>query len=84
MAQAQYKDLPDEELVRLIAQENKTELFELLYKRYFLKVVDKCYSFIKNRGMAEDFANDIFSKAFEKLPGFKGNAHFSSWLYAKR
>lgn len=82
MAQAQYKDLPDEELVRLIAQENKTELFELLYKRYFLKVVDKCYSFIKNRGMAEDFANDIFSKAFEKLPGFKGNAHFSSWLYA--
>jgi len=82
MPKEQFKDLPDEDLVRLIIQENRSELFEILYKRYFLKVADKCYSFIKNRGMAEDFANDILSKAYEKLPGFKGNALFSSWLYS--
>jgi RNA polymerase sigma-70 factor (ECF subfamily) len=44
--------------------------------------VDKCHSFIKNRGQAEDFAADILSRAYEKLPGFRENASFSSWLYA--
>ena len=74
--------ISDEELVRLITRENKTFLFEVLYKRYYRKVVDKCHSFLKDRHQAEDFANDILSKAYEKLPGFKGNATFSSWLYA--
>lgn len=74
--------ISDEELIQKIVQENKPELFEQLYKRYYLKVVDKCHSFIKNRSMAEDFANDILSKAYEKLPGFKGDAQFSSWLYS--
>ncbi|PTN08818.1 RNA polymerase sigma factor [Mangrovibacterium marinum] len=78
----QHKHLNDEELVARIIHEGKTELFELLYKRYFFKVVDKSYSFIKNKSMAEDFANDILAKAYEKLPGFKGNSLFSSWLYA--
>ena len=77
-----YRNTSDEELIRLIVQENKTGLFELLYKRYYKKVADKCHSFIKDRRQAEDFANDILSKAYEKLPGFKGNAQFSSWLYA--
>ncbi|MEL7585959.1 MAG: RNA polymerase sigma factor [Prolixibacteraceae bacterium] len=72
----------DEELIRLIVRENKASLYGILYKRYYHKVIDKCHSFIKNRYQAEDFANDILSKAYEKLPGFKGNASFSSWLYA--
>ncbi|WP_163709053.1 RNA polymerase sigma factor [Mangrovibacterium lignilyticum] len=82
MTKEQLSDTSDEELVRLITQEQRTELFEHLYKRYFLKVVDRCHSFVRNRDLAEDFASDILSKAYEKLPGFKGNAHFSSWLYA--
>ena len=82
MHKEHLKNSSDEELVGLIIRENRTELFELLYKRYFYKVVDKCHSFIKNRDLAEDFANDILSKAYEKLPAFKGNALFSSWLYA--
>ncbi|MFV0378140.1 MAG: RNA polymerase sigma factor [Mangrovibacterium sp.] len=82
MAKENLVEISDEELVRRISAEGRTELFEVLYKRYYPKVVDKCHSFIKNRDMAEDFANDILSKAYEKLPGFKGNAQFSSWLYA--
>lgn len=82
MVKEKLDGIDDEELVKRIIVENKTVLFEELYNRYYLKVVDKCYSFIKNRDQAEDFANDILSKAYEKLPGFKGNARFSSWLYA--
>jgi len=82
MSKENLRDLTDEELVKRITQEGRNELFEVLYKRYYLKVVDKCYSFIKNRHQAEDFANDILSKAYEKLPGFKGTSQFSSWLYS--
>jgi RNA polymerase sigma-70 factor (ECF subfamily) len=82
MNEHEFIHASDEELIRQIVQEDKVLLFEVLYKRYYQKVVDKCHSFIKNRHQAEDFANDILSKAYEKLPGFKGNASFSSWLYA--
>ena len=82
MVRGKWNDISDEELVRRIVDDKQVELFEVLYKRYYLKVVDKCHSFLKNRDMAEDFASDILSKAYEKLPGFKGNSRFSSWLYA--
>ena len=79
---AKWKEVSDEELVRYIVDNQHSELFEELYNRYYSKVVDKCHSFLKNRDQAEDFANDILSKAYEKLPGFKGNSKFSSWLYS--
>lgn len=82
MSKSKWKDISDEDLVRYIVVDQRSQLFEELYSRYYLKVVDKCHSFLKNRDLAEDFANDILSKAYEKLPGFKGNARFSSWLYS--
>ena len=82
MSKVKWKGASDEELVRYIVDDQQSELFEELYNRYYSKVVDKCHSFLKNRGQAEDFANDILSKAYEKLPGFKGNSKFSSWLYS--
>jgi RNA polymerase sigma-70 factor (ECF subfamily) len=45
-------------------------------------VLDKCYSLLKDRNLAEEFTEDIFSKVFEKLNGFKNNSAFSSWLYS--
>lgn len=82
MSKGKWKEFNDEELVRLIVNDKQPELYEELYNRYYLKVVDKCHSFLKNRVLAEDFASDILSKAYEKLPGFKGNSKFSSWLYS--
>lgn len=82
MSKGKWKVVSDEELVRYIVDDQRSELFEELYVRYYTKVVDKCHSFLKNRDLAEDFANDILSKAYEKLPGFKGNSKFSSWLYS--
>lgn len=77
-----YNSLTDEELVEKIVVEKKNELFEVLYNRYFSKVKDKCYSFFKDKQKSEEFANDILSKAFEKLESFKGKSSFSSWLYS--
>ncbi len=82
MQNEKYSGLKDEEIVQEILRGNKAHLFELLYQRYFHKVVDKVFSFIKNRKLAQEFATDILAKVYEKLPGFKGNASFSSWVYA--
>ena len=73
-----YQQKSDEEIVQLIMNSGNQELFELIYSRYFKKVKDKCYSFLKDSKQAEEFANDILTKAYEKIPGFKGNSSFSS------
>jgi len=77
-----YKHKSDEEIVLLILNSGNQELFEILYLRYFKKVRDKCFSFLKDAKLSEEFANDILTKAYEKIPGFKGNSSFSSWLYS--
>ncbi len=75
-------NLPDEDLVEKIRTEGKKELYTILYNRYFPKVKDKCYSFLKNNARADEFANDILSKVFEKLDSYQGKSMFSSWLYS--
>jgi len=77
-----YKEKTDEEIVQLILVSENHELFEVLYSRYFKKVRDKCFSFLKDGKLSEEFANDILTKAYEKISGFKGNSSFSSWLYS--
>ncbi len=77
-----YQQKSDEEIVHLIMNSGNKELFEILYIRYYKKVKDKCFSFLKDNKLSEEFANDILTKAYEKIPGFKGNSSFSSWLYS--
>jgi len=77
-----YQQKTDEEIVLLISNAGNQELFEMLYLRYFKKVKDKCYSFLKDQKQADEFANDILTKAYEKISAFKGNSSFSSWLYS--
>jgi len=81
-AKTKYKQKSDEEIVLLIINSGNKELYELLYHRYFKKVRDKCFSFLKDSILSEEFANDILTKAYEKIHGFKGNSSFSSWLYS--
>lgn len=77
-----WNSLTDEALVKIILNENKSNLYDIIYSRYFDKVTRKCNSFLKNRKLSAEFSNDILSKAYEKLPGFKGNSAFSSWLFS--
>ncbi len=75
-------NLKDEEIAHLIISERHAELFDILYKRYQPRVYDKVFSFIKDRQKSEEFTNDILTKVYEKLPGYKGNSAFSSWVYS--
>jgi RNA polymerase sigma-70 factor (ECF subfamily) len=81
MRAAPEKKLRDEELIRNILQ-GKKDQFEILYSRYNRKVLDKCFSILKDRDLALEVQQEIFSKVYEKLSGYKGMSSFSSWLYA--
>jgi len=78
----QMNGLSDDEIISLILTNQQSEYFEILYKRYYSKVLDKCYGLLKNREQAEEFAEDVFTKVFEKLSGFNHRSLFSSWLYS--
>ena len=75
-------NLKDDELIEIINSGNSSRYFGILYSRYYKRVFDKCYGFVKNKEIAEELTKDIFSKTFEKLPGFKHMSSFSSWLYS--
>lgn len=82
VSQTKYKHKSDEEIVLIIINSGNQELYEILYHRYFKKVRDKCFSFLKDAKLSDEFANDVLTKAYEKINGFKGTSSFSSWLYS--
>ena len=75
------KNLRDDEIIKMILQGQKDQ-FNILYSRYNRKVFDKCFSILKDRELAIEVEQEVFSKVYEKLSGYKGIASFSSWLYA--
>ncbi len=82
MTSSEAKNATDNDIVKAIQQGGQANLFEPLYNRYYTKVLDKCYSLVKKRELAEELAEDIFSKTFEKIDSFKCLSSFSSWLYS--
>ncbi len=75
--EAAYKR--DSKLVREVLSGNTSAFAELmsLYKK---RVEALGLSFFKNPADTEDFAQDVFLKAFTKLDTFRGESLFSTWL----
>lgn len=70
----------DDELV-LKAQQGDVHAFDQLVERYHQKIYGLTYNMTSNREDAEDLTQEIFIKAFEALPRFKGKSSFYTWLY---
>src|SRR5512136_2315486 len=70
----------DEELVaRSIAGD--TDSFNQLILRWERPIYALAYRQLGREEDARDVVQDAFLRAFRALPGFKGEAKFSSWLY---
>ena len=70
----------DDELV-LKSQQGDVHAFDVLVERYHQKIYGLTYNMTSNREDAEDLTQEIFIKAFEALPRFKGKSSFYTWLY---
>ena len=70
----------DEELVALSIG-GDTESFNQLILRWERPIYALAYRVIGREEDAKDVCQETFLRAFRALPGFKGQAKFSSWLY---
>ena len=72
--------LTDDELVTL-ARGGDADSFNQLILRWERPIYALAYRVIGREEDAKDVCQETFLRAFRALPGFRGQAKFSSWLY---
>jgi RNA polymerase sigma-70 factor (ECF subfamily) len=70
----------DAELVQACL-EGRREAFDAIVERHQRHVYQLCYRFAGNHEDANDFAQDVFIRAYRGLKTFKGQASLGTWLY---
>ncbi|WP_340077495.1 RNA polymerase sigma factor [Leptobacterium sp. I13] len=61
--------------------EGNTRAFSFLMEKYQHMVFTISVRMMNDREEAEDVAQEVFIKAYQKLDKFKGKSKFSTWLY---
>lgn len=56
--------------------------FEGIVRRWQKPLVNLAYRFCRDRGRAEDMAQEAFLRAYRSLPQWRREAAFSTWLFA--
>lgn len=56
--------------------------FDEILGAYQDKVFRLCCAMLGNRGLAEETAQDVFVRVWKALPGYRGEASVSTWIYA--
>jgi len=69
-----------EALVRR-AQEGDVRAFEEVYRRLSGRVYALCLRMSADPDLAEEWTQDVFVRAWEKLDSFRGESRFSTWLH---
>lgn len=64
-----------------MSNESKQSFLNELMETHAKKVYLLAYSYVKDKGMAEDISQDVFIQCFRYLDRFRGDAAISSWLY---
>jgi RNA polymerase sigma-70 factor, ECF subfamily len=56
--------------------------FEAIVRRWQHPLVNLAYRFCRDRGRAEDMAQEAFLRAYRSLASWRRDAAFSTWLFA--
>ncbi len=71
----------DESIVaRVLAGE--VDAFEQIVLRWQGPLLNLAYRFSRDRGLAEEMAQDAFLKIFRSLKRWRGDAKFSTWMFS--
>ena len=63
------------------ARQRDVRAFELLYRRHVARIYALCLRMTADAPRAEEATQTAFIGAWEKLPGFRGESAFASWLH---
>lgn len=72
----------DKAIIQLIQTGRAEEAFERLVPAYRRRVFGLAFSLLRDRGAAEDLAQEVFVKLWHVLPRYDGRAQLSTWIYA--
>jgi RNA polymerase sigma-70 factor (ECF subfamily) len=72
---------PSDEVLVEAFQAGDIAAFDDLVRRWDRKIQGAIYRIMGSEEEARDLCQEAFLKAYRALPGFKGEARFSSWLY---
>jgi RNA polymerase sigma-70 factor (ECF subfamily) len=72
----------DDEIRAHLEQERWTEAFDVLVRQYRTKVFHLAFSMLGNREQAEDATQEVFIRIWRALPGYRGLASVSTWIYS--
>ena len=56
--------------------------FEAIVRRWQTPLVNLAWRFCRDRGRAEEMAQEAFLRAFRNLAQFRGDSAFSTWLFS--
>lgn len=73
---------PSDEMLVLAVLTGEREAYEKLYDRYAALVRAVCYDTTRNLADAQDLAQDVFVRAYEKLEQLREPERFGRWLVA--
>lgn len=65
----------------LSAAAGDRQAFERVYRAHVDRVFSLCTRMLGDRTLAEEVTQDVFVRVWEKLPGFRGESAFSTWLH---
>jgi RNA polymerase sigma-70 factor (ECF subfamily) len=71
----------DDAALVLASQEGDQDAFALLVQRHQRRVFNLVYRMLQQYEEANEVTQETFLAAWQGLPGFRGNALFSTWLY---
>jgi RNA polymerase sigma-70 factor (ECF subfamily) len=64
------------------AQAGDRLAFEGIVRRWQVPLVTLAFRFVRDRGQAEEMAQEAFLQAFRQLTQFRAESAFSTWLFA--
>ncbi len=73
-------EIDDQSIIRQ-CQDGDVDAFELIVKKYQIRIINLCFKYTKNHADAEDVAQEAFIKAFNGLSNFRFESKFYSWLH---
>jgi RNA polymerase sigma factor (sigma-70 family) len=79
-ARENMNDMADDSKLEPLNYLNREEKLKWLMKTYGNDVTRIAYTYLKQKELAEDVAQDVFIKCYEKMDTFRNESSYKTWL----
>ncbi len=73
--------IPNEAVLIQLASQGDNGAFEALVETYEKSMFNLAFRLVPDREDAMDIVQEVFLKAYQALPKFRGDSRFSTWIY---